>query len=162
MSSKSGIKIVSKQDLQTIQKIKEIQSKTQKINENREIKEQNKPKKQTFTAKNFLKTTSRNYTEKPKIITKSEPIEDYNEYKEGIKGVFYDCLCMIERNSDKKGRLKDKLIESKDIKRIVSKKLGYFNYFENETVILFLTVFSKWLEVKTGTGTLTPSAVTNE
>ena len=76
-----------------------------------------------------------------------EKLHDYREYKESIKKSSTQVLGkLIGDNVDQQASVRDKIANSKDIATIIANRIGDLDLFQNEWLILCLTIGGKYLE----------------
>jgi len=79
------------------------------------------------------------------------PPTPYKEYKDSIKKASTQVLSSFAgENTDNQESVRNKLANSKDIADILANRIGDLDLFQNEWIILCLTIGGKFLETRCG------------
>jgi hypothetical protein len=85
----------------------------------------------------------RDASERPR----ARPNHDYQEYKESIKRSTTQVLgSLAGENEDQQQSVRNKIANSKDIAQIIGSRFSDMDFFDNEWIILALTIGGKYLE----------------
>ena len=143
------VKIVSKENINLIERSKIVDQKKELIHLNelaRPPAPAKKPKLKIPSNRNIIKPESKKIDTQEILALMKANEPKYTEYKDSLDRIAVSVMASSEPDNDLCSSLKEKLSKSNDIKTIMKNLLFRHLEIENEFCVLASTVLTYWVE----------------